>query len=182
MMAVISTWITALSTFSSTREKILEHRFIAEITSELWRRAQFDFAVSHSEVDNSGYDLIVEVGRVTRHIQLKAMQSAGKRRDFDLQIRLAEKASGCAILMLHDPVSLAIKGYRLFAGEPGAPLPHLGDKAVRHSKGDAHGVKAERSALRNVPITTFVAVHGIRELVDRLFGAHDSLGGESNAV
>lgn len=181
-MAAIDTWITALSTFSSTREKILEHRFIAEVTSELWRRAQFDFAVSHSEVDNSGYDLIMEVGRVTRHIQLKAMQSTGKRRDFDLQIRLGEKASGCAILMLHDPISLAIERYCLFAAGPGVPLPHLGDKMVRHTKGDAQGVKAERPALRNVPITMFVPVDGIGELVDRLFGAHDSLGGRANAV
>lgn len=170
-----SAWITALSTFSSTREKILEHRFVADVTSELWRRAIFDFAVSHSEVDNSGYDLIMEARGVTRHIQLKAMRVQGKRRDFDLQCRLADKRSGCAVLMLHDPVSLAILEYRLFAGPPGEKLPGLGERPVRHTKGNALGHKAERPALRNVPIASFVAVGSISTLVDRLFGeAEDS--------
>jgi hypothetical protein len=166
-----SPWIKALSTYSSTREKILEHRFIADVTAELWRRGVFDFAVSHSEVDNSGYDVIIEAAGVTRHVQLKAMQVAGARRDFGLQLRLADKPSGCAVLMLHDPVTLQIQAYRLFASSPGTPLPPLGDRMVRHTKGDSLGRKAERPALRNVPLSVFAPVDGIRDLVDRLFGA-----------
>lgn len=169
-------WITALSTFSSTREKILEHRFVAELTAELWRRGVFDFAVSHGEVDNSGYDLIVEACGVIRHIQLRAMQSAGKRRDFDLQTRLAAKPSGCAVLMLHHPVTLAIERWRLFAGRPGQALPPLGERAVRHTKGDVAGHKAERPALRNVPLASFDEVDGIGDLADRLFGRAEVLG------
>lgn len=34
-------WVTALSTYSATREKVLEHRFIAEISAELWSRGHF---------------------------------------------------------------------------------------------------------------------------------------------
>ena len=169
-------WITALSTYSATREKILEHRFIADLSAELWRRGTFDFAVSHSEVDNSGYDVIVEACGITRHVQLKAMQSTGKRRDFDLQIRLSTKPSGCAVLMLHHPATLAVEGWRLFAGPPGHPLPDLGDRTVRHSKGNALGYKAERPALRNVPITAFHKISGISMMVDRLFGSQDALG------
>ena len=74
-------WSAALSTWSTTREKVLEHRFIAEVTAAIWRAGRFDFSVSHSEADNSGYDVIIEVGEVIRHIQLKAMQSGGTRRD-----------------------------------------------------------------------------------------------------
>ncbi|HEX4695101.1 hypothetical protein [Sphingomonas sp.] len=170
MPAERSIWITALSTFSSTREKILEHRFVSDVTSELWRRGIFDFAVSHSEVDNSGYDLIIEAGSTVRHIQLKAMQVSGARRDFGLQLRLADKPSGCAVLMLHDPTTLSIAEYRLFAGTAGNPLPSLGDKAVWHTKGNALGVKAERPALRSIPISSFLPVQDTIALVDRLFG------------
>jgi hypothetical protein len=177
-----STHVTALSTWSSTREKILEHAFIAGVTSELWRRELFDFSVSHSEVDNSGYDLIIEANGVTRHIQLKAMQAAGARRDFGLQMRLGAKPSGCAILMLHDPVNLNIEGYRLFAGAPGEPLPDLGDRIVRHSKGNALGEKLERPALRNVPIARFVPVSGLVALVDALFGQSEGDGADRLAL
>jgi hypothetical protein len=148
----------------------LEHAFVAQVTAELWRRGVFDFAVSHSEVDNSGYDLIIEANGVTRHIQLKAMQVAGARRDFGLQRRLAAKPSGCAVLMLHDPVTLNIAEYRIFAGLPGAPIPDLGDRLVKHTKGNSLGEKSERPALRNVPISKFSAVSGIASLVDALFG------------
>ena len=165
-----SIWVTALSTYSATREKSLEHRFISEVTSELWRRAIFDFAVSHSEVDNSGYDVIIEATGIARHIQLKAMQLDGKRRDFNLQMRLADKPLGCAVLMLHDPVTLAITGFRFLAGLPGAKLPPLGDKLARKTKGNAQGYKAAKPAFRAVPIAAFAPVDGMPMLVDRLFG------------
>jgi len=174
-------WVTALSTYSSTREKILEHRFISEITAELWRRGHFDFAVSHSEVDNAGYDVIVEVGEVIRHIQLKAMQSGGARRQFGLQLRLQDKVSACAIVMLHNPRTLAIEGWRFFGGAPGSKIPDLGDRAVRHTKGNRTGFKADRPALRNVLLSTFEAVTDIEQLVDRLFG-EAALGIEVGAV
>lgn len=166
----MSDWVKALSTYSATREKVLEHRFIADITSELWRRGTFNFAVSHSEVDNSGYDLIIEANGVVRHLQLKAMQSVGARWDFALQRRLGTKPAGAGVLMLHDPVTLAIESYRLFAGLPDQPLPPLGEKVARYTKGDSQGHKAERPALRLVPLSSFVAVPNLRVLVDLLFG------------
>ncbi|MGI4733133.1 MAG: hypothetical protein ACRYFW_15515 [Janthinobacterium lividum] len=169
----MSDWITALSTYSSTREKVLEHRFISDVTAELWRRRVFDFAVSHSEVDNSGYDLIIEACGTVRHIQLKAMQVAGARRHFDLQTRLTKKQSAAAVLMLHDPVTLSIEQYRLFAGAPGEPLPSLGDRSVYKTKGDATGYKAAKPAFRAVPLSRFVPVGDVPTLVDRLFGPPD---------
>ena len=171
-----SDWITALSTYSVTRERILEHRFIADVTSELWRRGCFDFVVSHSEVDNSGYDLIIEAGAVIRHIQLKAVRDGGARRNVDLQRRLGAKPSGCAVLVIHDPHTLGICGYRLFAAPPGAPLPDLGAKPVRHTKANSAGHKAERPTLRSVSIACFQPVADIGALVDRLFGEQEALG------
>lgn len=162
-------WTKALSTYSTTRERILEHRFIADVTAELWKRGHFDFAVSHSEVDNSGYDLIIEVGEVIRHIQLKAIQHEGSRREFGLQMRLKDKPSACAVLIEHDPRTLTISGWRFFGGLPGCPIPDLGDKKVRHTKGNSSGFKAERPTLRNVSLASFDTIGSVTELVDRLF-------------
>lgn len=164
-------WLTALSTYSATREHILQHRFLADVCSELWRRQEFDFAVSHSEVDNSGYDIIIEARGVLRHVQLKAMHAGARRRSFDIQARLADRTDGCVVLMVHDAQSLAILGYRWFGCAPGEGLSGIGDKVTRHSKGNALGIKAERPALREVPLSQFEGLENVSELVSRLFGA-----------
>lgn len=168
-------WIAALSNYSATRERILQHRFLADVCGELWRLGEFDFAVSHSEVDNSGYDVILEARGILRHIQLKAMHKAARRRSFDVQMRLGDKPNGCVVLVIHDPQTLAVESYRWFGHAPGIGLPELGTKVTRHSKGNAQGVKAERPALREVPISQFAAVPDVGELVSRLFGP--ALGG-----
>lgn len=163
-------WTTALSNYSATRERILQHRFLADICGELWRLGEFDFAVSHSEVDNSGYDVILEARGILRHIQLKAMHQAARRRSFDVQMRLGGKPNGCVVLMIHDAQTLAVESYRWFGRAPGEGLPELGAKITRHSKGNADGVKAQRPALREVPLSQFAAVGDVGELVGRLFG------------
>ncbi len=162
-------FVTALSNFSSTREKILEHRFVAEISSCLWERGIFDFAVSRSEVDNSGYDLIMEVGSVVRHVQLKASHSLGKTRHVGIQIRLADKDSGCVAWMVHDARSLQVENLLWFGAPAGHPLPHLGDKIVRHTKADMLMQKGLRPALREVAKSRFVAVPTWQALAERLF-------------
>lgn len=172
-------WITALSTFASTREKVLEHRFIADVTAELWRRAVFDFAVSHSEVDNSGYDLIVEALGVTRHIQLKAMHLRSTTAEFPIQARLQQKPSACVVLMLHDARSLEIAQYRWFGAEPGAPLPSLGERIGKHSKANALGVKSERPSIRRLEKRRFEPIGDVPMLVDRLFGPHEQMLGSA---
>jgi hypothetical protein len=168
-------WITALSNYSATRERVLEHRFLADVCGELWRRGEFGFAVSRSEVDNSGYDVIIEACGVQRHIQLKAMHSAAKRRSFDIQTRLSERLNACVILMIHHPQSLVVEAYRWFGQSPGEGLPDLGEKITRHSKGNALGYKAARPALRDVPITSFEPIGSPVDLVDRLFGTSAGL-------
>ena len=159
-------FIAALQNFSTTREKILEHRFIASVCSELWSRGSFDFAVAHSEVDNAGYDLVFEVGAVIRHIQLKATYHGGTTAKVGIQRRLGDKSSGCVVWLVHDPASLEIRGFRWFGGGPGEPLPDLGGKVLRHTRGD----KAQRPAHRELGKGRFVEIDSWAALTDRLFG------------
>ena len=162
-------FVTALSNFSSTREKVLEHKFVAEISSCLWARGIFDFAVARSEVDNSGYDLIMEVHSVVRHVQLKASHTLGKTRDVGIQVRLARKPSGCVVWMVHDARTLAVENLLWFGAAAGNALPDLGDKIVKHTKADMQKHKGLRPALREVAKSRFVQVATWQDLTDRLF-------------
>jgi hypothetical protein len=154
---------------SSLREKVLEYRFLAELTTELLRRG-LDFEVLRSDVDLTGYDLVVEVEGLTRHIQLKAGKNDGVRADVTLNVKLAAKPSGCVLWLLYDPATLEFTSMRWFGGLPGAPLPELGDKLARHSKGNAEGVKLERPDHRVVPVRRFETLYDFGHIADRLFG------------
>ncbi|MDB5682300.1 MAG: hypothetical protein JWO16_2105 [Sphingomonas bacterium] len=182
MPADPNAWITALSTYSSTREKVLEHRFISDVTGELWRRMIFDFAVSHSEVDNSGYDVIMEASGITRHIQLKAMHLKSTTAEFLVQARLQDKPSACVILIVHDAQTLATSGYRWFGAAPGEPLPLLGERVGKHSKPNMLGVKSERPAIRRLEKRRFETVESVSTLVDRLFGTGEQMLGSTSVT
>ncbi|GAA4643011.1 hypothetical protein GCM10023115_09710 [Pontixanthobacter gangjinensis] len=143
---------------------------MAEVASELWRRQAFDFSIARGEVDDGGYDVIIEVGKVVRHIQLKAKHVKGRTTRYGIQIALTERTSGCVIVMVHDPKTLLIDRFHFLGGGPGKPLGELGDQPVKHTKGDADGVKAVRPGLRSVPLSKFTLVDDVSQLVEHLFG------------
>ena len=156
---------------SSCLEKVLEHRFVAGLTSALWLGGIRDFEVLRSDVDSHGYDLVVEVGGILRHIQLKAMVEGGKRRQVNVNLRLAGKPSGCIIWFNYNPQTLALGPFRWFGGPPGEPLPDVGPRLVKHTKGNSDGIKNVRDGHRALALNSFWAVACIDELVDLLFGA-----------
>lgn len=160
----------AISHSSSALEKVLEHRLVAELASALWQAGIPDFEILRAEVDAHGYDLVIEAAGIMRHIQLKAMVQGGRRRDVGVNLRLAAKPSGCVVWMIYDPATLSLGPFRWFGGEPGEQLPTLGDRVVRHSKGNADGVKLERAGHRLVPRSRFITLNGIEALADALFG------------
>ncbi|WP_298195325.1 hypothetical protein [Novosphingobium sp.] len=170
-MAQISNadFVLALSTFSSTREKILEHRFIAELSSSLWSRGVFDFVIARSEVDSSGFDLIAEVGALTRHIQLKASHSTADTRKVAIHTKLGNRPSGCVVWLIHDPMTLNIQKLLWFGDKAGLPLPALGDKITRHTKADMQQTKGLRPALRDVARSRFQVIADWSALLEIMF-------------
>lgn len=60
---------------SSFREKMLEHVFISEVLQETWLRHGRTIEVLRSEVDSSGYDLVLEYNGIVRHVQLKGSRA-----------------------------------------------------------------------------------------------------------
>ena len=162
-------YLKALQFRSSTREKILEHRFLGEVLSEFWKRRWFEFGVARGEVDDGGYDVLIEKGSISRHIQLKAKYDGGKTARYSINAALADRPSGCVVIIVHDPVTLDLIGFHYFGGVPGEPLPDLGSAEVRHTKGDSFGEKAVRPAHRQLNLGQFAKIKDVPALVDILF-------------
>lgn len=169
---------------SSGLEKVLEHRFIAELTSCLWLSGCRDFEVLRSEVDANGYDLAVEARGVLRHIQLKSMVRGGKKRHVTVNTRLGAKSAGCVIWYDYDPATLDLGPFRWFGTLPGLGLPDCGEKVARHAKADATGSKGLRAGHRVVTRSRFTEVPTVAKLLPFLFGYHarDEIGFLGNSI
>jgi hypothetical protein len=94
------------SLLSSYRESLLEYLFAGEIMRHLWVSGVKRLEVLKPQVDDSGYDLLLETSSVVRHIQLKATVRCSKVRRFNLNNSLATKPSGCVVCLQLDETSL----------------------------------------------------------------------------
>lgn len=155
---------------SSTREKVLEHLFVGDLLRCLWRKGARDVEVLRAEVDKDGYDIVVEANGVIRHVQLKSSHGKAKTQHVGINTVLAGKPSGCVVWMHFDPQTMALGPFLSFGAEPGAPLPPLGDKVAKHSKGNAQGVKTERPNIRLLKRNVFEVLPTIGAVGERLFG------------
>ncbi len=155
---------------SSSREKVVEHLFLGNLLGRLWAHGVADVEVLRPEVDDAGYDLVIECGSVVRHIQLKSTYEHGKRANVGANLKLARKPSGCIIWLFFNR-RLEITRYGWYGGSPGEPLPRLVDfKVGKHTKGDSTGRKAERPNIRLVPKGRFDWLESVDETLRRLFG------------
>ncbi len=154
---------------SSARENVFEHILLGQIGAELLDRG-VDYDELHSSVDKDGFDVLLEAGNIQRHIQLKVMVKGGKRSDVTIHRRLTNRPSGCVVWLTYDPALRSFCDIRWFGGQPGEPLPELGDRVARHSRANAQGLKAERPDHRIVVAKRFERIRDIAGLVDRLFG------------
>ncbi len=157
--------------FSSYREALLEHLFSGEILRHLWLRGNIRIEVLKPQVDDGGYDLVLEANGVVRHVQLKSSHLGSSTANVKVSLSLQKKPSGCIIWLFFNPATLELEPFLWFGDEPQKPLPDISDfKVAKHTKGDANGVKLERPNLRVVPKSRFQHIAGIDELVLKLFG------------
>lgn len=158
------------STDSSRREKVVEHLFIGELLRYLWVARATKIDVLKSEVDNSGYDIVVVNGAIVRHIQLKTSLKTGRAAKQSVNLSLASQQSGCVIWIIVDD-DLNLKSFLWFGGEPGLPLPSMASfKPAKHTKANSLGVKSERPNIRSIPKGKFEPVADVAILVKKLFG------------
>lgn len=85
------------SLHSSRREKLVEHVFAGEVLRALWRAGVHEVDILRAETDASGYDIVIEVGHVSRHIQLKSSAQTAKTARQKVNVALGTKSSGCVL-------------------------------------------------------------------------------------
>lgn len=157
---------------SSYREKLIEHLFVAELLKRAWRHHQCSLEVAKPEVDNAGYDLILEMSGCLRHIQLKTTVIGGKAATQTVHAKLADKPSGCVVWIYFDEKTMGLGPFYFFGAEAGKPLPNLKQfRIATHTKGNKDGFKAERPNIRVIPKGVFHKIDSVEKLFSQLFQA-----------
>ena len=163
------------SEHSSYREKLIEHLFVGELLKLSWQNGDCQLEVAKPEVDNSGYDVIIEANRIVRHIQLKASFVGSKTSRQKIHVKLADKPSGCVIWIYFNENTLDLGPFYFLGGMAGKPLPSiLGEKVAKHTKGDQDGHKAERPNIRELNKGDFTKYETIHDIYNVLFGIKHS--------
>jgi len=164
--------LTAIdSQHSSRREKLVEHVFVGEVMRSLWCGGVHEVDVLRAETDAAGYDIVVEVGSIVRHIQLKSSAHTAKTSRQKVNVALCNKPSGCVVWVTFNPSNLELGPFLWFGGSPGKPLPDITGFAVaKHSKGNAKGEKAERKNIRVINKGEFAKLATISDVIEVLFG------------
>lgn len=163
---------SAHNLYSSYREMLIEHLFAGEVMRFLWQRGNVRMEVLKPQVDDGGYDLVLDANDIVRHVQLKASHSSAATHHVNVSLSLARRPSGCVVWCVFDEDTLELGPFLWFGGAPGKPLPSL-DKyePAKHTKSNATGVKGVRQNLRSVPRGAFTKLTNVGELVAALFGS-----------
>ncbi len=156
---------------SSFYEQLVEHVFISEVLQEVWFRFGQTVEVLRSEIDASGYDIVLEYNGILRHVQLKTSAIGAKTASQKVNVALATKPSGCVVWIVRQEENYRMRlSYLFFGADAGNPLTlHDKLKVGKHTKGNKDGVKAERQSIRVVRKARFDRIETTTELVTRLF-------------
>jgi len=155
-MAAIN-FAEAVQKYSHRVEAALKHAFLWRVYSELWRRdPSTKLLVFDSEIDDSGFDVVLSVESHTRHLQLKCSMVGSKTQSVTLRQSLCELQGGAVIWMEYSKSSLEIERYHLLAfSNPSEPLSFTRFPTARSIRADRTGVKKIRHAVYRVPKSAF---------------------------
>lgn len=160
---------------STLFEKVMEHQFLAELSRHMLLVRRVPFEILRAEFDAFGYDIVIEAEGIMRHIQLKTLRKGATTSSVGISLHLGKKPGGCVVWMVVDPATFALGPYRWLGGEPGCVLPELGDRVVKHSKGNSEGHKKARPGHRKVNKGEFRMLGSVAELADAMFGMKRAL-------
>ena len=155
---------------SSFREKLIEHLFISEMLKLSWLKGDYQLEVMKPEVDNAGCDVVLEDNNIIRHIQLKISKLGAKASGQKVNVRLANKPSGCIVWIIFDEETLELCSFYFFGAEAGKPLTGIENaKIAKRTKANADGIKAERPNIRTINKGQFDHYDSIEALYNVLF-------------
>lgn len=157
------------SYWSSLREEYIEYALLGNLCREFWRRdLRVDILRAHT--DHSGFDIVMEAGSLQRHLQLKSSFLGSATRTQNVNSNLEHKAGGCVVWVFFERDTLMLDHFRWFGSpDPEAPMPSLGTRVAKHTKGNAQGVKAARPGIRTLTWREFERLASTSDLATRLF-------------
>lgn len=156
---------------SSYRELLIEHLLVGEMMRLLWLKGITQFEVLQPQVDDSGYDLVLEANGFVRHIQLKASFNGAATKSVKASLRLMSKPSACVVWTRFDSDSLKLGPFYFFGNEPGQPMPDISSFPIaKMTRGDSKGKKKERPLHRVIRQAKFEKLATCDDLTEKLFG------------
>lgn len=150
-----------------------EHLFLSRLLREAWSRRHTTIEVLRPEVDNSGYDLVLEHNGIVRHVQLKTSKAGSRPAYQRVHIALTTKPAGCVIWIKFDDLDLEEKmhlHYWYFGGEPTERLNLDGCRISLRTTHNREGVRPERANIRDVPFGRFRLLRDVSQVYEVLFG------------
>jgi hypothetical protein len=127
------------------------------------------------QVDDSGYDLVLEANGIVRHVQLKSSFRNASTARVKASSQLQNKPSACVVWIHFDPHTLELGPFLWFGGGPGEPIPDIsGLKVAKHTRGNSKGIKQERPNQRMIARTLFERVQSLGDLTTKLVGEFES--------
>ncbi len=164
--------LQALAARSSHVENVLRHAFLAELAGEVWRDDPNEpLGISKAEVDDSGYDLVIERGAVARRIQIKQAHESKVPRRFSVRVGFASFPGSCIVVISHTLDDLKPTAYSFYGSGPRDPMPGVEGHRISKAPGrrSAEGERKLRQMYRDVPFSKFKRRLSIRELIEELF-------------
>lgn len=162
----------ALAERSSYVENVLIHRLVSGLAGELWRRdPNVPLHIFNSEVDDSGFDLVLACGQKLRYVQVKQVHSKGSANKFSVRLEFTRLPGSCVVVVVHSESDLAIEHFLFFGGSSDEPMPSVeSEKAsVSPIKRGEDGKKKLRPHYRDIPKKKFRGPLNTGELLDALF-------------
>jgi len=152
-------------------EKTLQHMLLARLSQVVWKKKKSKLLeIATAEIDNKGFDVVLTVGKVTRHVQLKCLKLGGKRSHIDINVGLFDKSSGCVLVCEYDPSNLEFISFYFFGNLPGRRLPDIRKLPVALNPRRSLKGRTPRKNVRNIPKRDFERIVTIEEIVEKLFG------------
>jgi hypothetical protein len=153
-------------------EKIMEHRFIADIMMLGWYKYGVEIKVLYSEIDSSGYDVIFKKDNIIRSVQLKASAKKSKVPSLKINTLIIKEENPCIILIKYEFNDNKLDfdlDYYFWGKEIGKALPNIDDyKIAKKTTANSNGIKRERPNIRVIPKNEFREI-SLNELFSILF-------------
>jgi hypothetical protein len=164
--------LQALAERSSHVENVLRHAFLAELAGEVWRDDPNEpLGISNAEVDDSGYDVVLERNAIIRRIQLKQHHEGKTPKAFSVRVEFATYPGSCIVAIAHSLADLKPTFYSFYGSGPAEHMPyievHRTTKAAKRKTSE--GTRALRLNYRDVPFSRFKKNLSIRQLIEELF-------------